>query len=154
MYTIDLLGSDKGKRVQLALERAVAKSKFTASFTVGERGHIHVKPVRLREAKLYCGQHPGECDLGATRKGRWLEWADWVEFHDLVNDTMDRLGEPANIWTNPPERMDHGRKMWVRRADLGRRLRWEWEDEHDKGGLGRPTRIWNHGTPDQFGATP
>jgi hypothetical protein len=61
-------------------------------------GRITLREIRLREAKDYCGNHPGPCLLGRPhRKYRYLEGLDWVEFNDLVNDTLDHLQIAANV---------------------------------------------------------
>jgi hypothetical protein len=146
MYTIRIKDGSRAKPVIHALEKKVAKSRFTATFESAPRNEIWVKPVRLRASKLYCGQHPGECAVGAKRKARFLEWDDWVQFNNLVNDVLDSLGVNADVWTNPQEPVDRGRKFFVR-LGLSRRTRWEW---NERPGFGRPVRVWNHGTPDQF----
>lgn len=148
MYTIKIHGHGLSvPRVILRLEWRTEKSRFYAVFQSINYDTIHVKPVRLRTPKPYCGQHPGECFIGPQRKGRWLEWDDWVEFHGLVNDVLDDLKANADVWTNPPEKMDKGRKMWVRRG-LRRRINWDYTVEYNA--LGRPLATWNHGTEDQF----
>ena len=147
MYTIRIKDGSRAKLVIHALEKLVAKSRFEAKFEQAPREEIWVKPVRLRKGKPYCGQHPGECLVGGPRRrAKFLEWEDWVEFNNLVNDALDSLGVSADVWTVPQEKMDKGRKFWIRR-DLQRRRRWEWETDYR---FGRPLRIWNHGSPDQF----
>jgi hypothetical protein len=141
-------------------ERLDVHSVFRARVqVVYPRGYgvqtIVLTNVRLREAKPYCGQHPGECAVGATRKGRWLEWEDWVAFHNLINDFLDAQGIVADAYTEPRERMDKGRRMYVRRMKEGRRLRYDWDDEYQATSFGgRRIQVWNHGTPDQFGGQP
>lgn len=154
MYTIRMHAAGVSMRLKVknALERKInlsTKSRFTAEFELQGNGYdIHVKPIRLRAAKPYCGQHPGECLVGGPRrKGRWLEWEDWVEFNGLVNDVLDQLQVSADVWSVPPEKMDQGSKMWIRRGTK-RRVRYDW-DERETGGF-RPIRVWNHGTDDQF----
>jgi hypothetical protein len=155
-YTIALREVDATSVVQ-ALDKALDGSRFTAKLentgpTRGYRGRIVVKPVRLRESKLYCGQHPGSCIAEPKRKSRCLEWDDWVEFHSLVNDVLDAKQIVADVWTNPPESLTHGKRMWVRQG-LARRATYDWHDDpNDRtGGIFRNVnRIWNHGTPDQF----
>ena len=146
MYTIKIRSGVTVPRLIHYLEERTAHSRFTATFISINEDTIHVKPVRLREAKPYCGQHPGECFIGPRRRGKWLEWDDWVEFHGLVNDVCDLCNVSADIWTNPPERMDKGRKMWVRRGTR-RRINWDYEQVFN--GF-RNVATWNHGTEDQF----
>jgi hypothetical protein len=75
----------------------------------------------------------------------YLEWNDWVEFHSIVNGVLDEYHISANVWSNP---QDVRGKMWIRKADLGARVRYDWEENLDRSG--RVERIWNQGTPDQF----
>jgi hypothetical protein len=156
-YTIAIL-KNAGREVQgvlMRLSTAIHEARFTAHLEIVQgikhRGEtlagLHVTMVRLQESKPYCGQHPGECLVGGPRrKSKCLEWDDWVRFHAVVNDVLDHLGIDADAWTCPPELLDKGRKMWVRRGTL-RRYRWEWEEDWRHG---RTVRIWNHGTADQF----
>ena len=151
MYTIKVKEPHKMYLLKGRLNQRTEESRFTATFEQVSDDTIHVKPVRLKESKPYCGQHPGECQVGLfgprkKRSGRWLEWDDWVEFHALVNDACDSLELDADIWTNPIDALDKGKKMWVRRG-LQRRVRYEWDARWN--GM-REDRIWNHGTQDQF----
>jgi hypothetical protein len=156
MYTIKPY--DCGVKLATIVKRIEARAakdgRFRPRLTI-EDGEIHVK-VRLQKAKPYCGQHPGECQAGPfgferpKRSGSWLEWDDWVAFNDLVNDVLDGLRACAEVWSVPPEIMDKGKKFHIRRG-RARRVRWDWTEEH-RGGLGRPVRVWNHGSPDQFQA--
>jgi len=157
-YTIAFRGDQSSEKVRAKILAALESSPFTAKIecsagpTRAYSGSLIVKPVRLREAKLYCGQHPGECLVGPKRRSKCLEWDDWVAFHDLVNDVLDEHGIDADAWTNPPEALDHGRKMWVRRG-LARRVAYDWFDDPKDvhGGIFRNVRrIWNHGSADQF----
>jgi hypothetical protein len=151
-YTIRVKGVPVHEVVNHITER-LSTTPFTARLEVDSRGRdIIVKPVRLRASKLYCGQHPGECLVGAKRKSKCLDWDDWAAFHGLINDALDDLKIEAEAWTTPMEPIDKGRKMWVRR-DNKRRERWDWHDDpNDRyGGIFRNVnRIWNHGSPDQF----
>ena len=156
MYTIEILKGATAERAQRALTDALASSRFRAEVKVASVGTLHVKPVRLKSPKEYCGQHPGECVvvLGGERpkcRSSCLEWEDWVEFHALVNRVLDRLQVTADAYTNPAEPLDRGRRMYVRRGGLGARRKWDWETDHSKDSHGR-FRVWNHGTPDQFAA--
>jgi hypothetical protein len=161
-YTIALRGDRDPDKVRRLILAALEASPFTATLTVASgptrayTGSLIVKPVRLRTAKLYCGQHPGSCIAEPKRRSRCLEWDDWVAFHAVVNDVLDAHGVDADAWTCPMEKMDHGRKMWIRRG-LSRRVAFDWHDDpNDRhGGIFRnPIRIWNHGSADQFEVTP
>jgi hypothetical protein len=159
-YTIAFRGDRDAAEVRALILAALEGSPFTAELACAPRpsraytSSLIVKPVRLREAKLYCGQHPGECAVGPKRRSRCLEWDDWVSFHGLINDVLDAYKIDADAWTNPPEPLDHGRKMWVRRG-LARRVTYGWFDDPNDIYVARqfgrnPRRIWNHGFPDQF----
>lgn len=150
MYTIRPY--DCGVKLETIVKRITARAakdgRFRPRLTI-EGGEIHVK-VRLLSAKPYCGQHPGECAIGGPRrKGSWLEWDDWVQFNDLVNDVLDGLRACAEVWSVPPEIMDKGKKFHIRRG-RARRVRWDWEERASPSGGFRPVRVWNHGSPDQF----
>lgn len=115
---------------------------------------IVIKGVRLTSAKPYCGQHPGECLINPftgrapeKRNGSWLEWDDWIQFNNLVNDFLDKLPHPSEAWSCPPEQMDKGRKFFFRRNDKPR-TQYDWDEKMNR--YGQVLRIWNHGTPDQF----
>jgi hypothetical protein len=161
-YTIALLkaSSISAETVRTRLLEALEHSRFSARLEIVDVGGklygrgIVVKPVRLREAKPYCGQHPGECQvvLGferPKRRGRWLEWEDWVDFNNLVNAVLDKMKvKTADVWSVPQEALDTGKKMWIRRHGLGGRRRYDWDPQPSS--FGRELRIWNHGTDDQF----
>ncbi len=146
-----------------ALKRAIERDgRFTA--TLNQVDHMPrgrkrsagyqftIERVRLTTAKPYCGQHPGECLVnpffGPRKKAnhKYLEWEDWIAFHEIVNDVLDRLQVEADAWTNPQEPISEGKNFYVRR-DNKRRRRWEWEERYV--GM-RLLRVWNAGTPDQF----
>ncbi len=154
MYTIQLLKA-KGSlafasHISRALNDRLASSPFVATIRVGmgskDRSCVLLKPVRLRARKPYCGNHPGPCEvLGARKKNAtYLEWDDWVAFHEIVNATLDVLGVEADVWSTPT---DVQGKMWIRRGNKPR-VRWDWEETYNS--MGRAVRIWNTGTPDQF----
>lgn len=155
MYTIRPY--DCGVKLATIVKRLTARAekdgRFRPRLTI-EGGEVHVK-VRLSAPKPYCGQHPGECEIIAgferpKRSGSWLEWDDWVQFNDLVNDVLDGLRACAEVYSVPPEIMDKGKKFYIRRG-RARRVRWDWI-EQQRAGFGRAVRVWNHGTADQFAA--
>lgn len=149
MYTIRVKDRTPLQRLLVRLEKAVAKSRFTAKIELRDRDVV-LPRVRLGEAKPYCGNHPGPCVVGPfggvakKRTTRWLEWDDWVEFHGIVNDVLDASKTNADVWSNP---QDARGKFWMRRGIL-RRVQYDYEEEER--GFGLPLRIWNTGTPDQF----
>jgi hypothetical protein len=110
--------------------------------------------IRLTKMRPFCGSHPGECLINPfTGKepdrpnSTLLEWADWVEFHKLINGVLSQRHTSANIWTIPRDRLDQGRRMWIRRGLLPR-VKWEWEESYDH--MGRREQVWDHGSPSQF----
>lgn len=143
-YTILIQDVSDPSRVEKALQVRVSLSPFVASTKVSSC-KILISSVRLREAKSYCGQHPGPCAVGGPKKkSRYLEWNDWVAFNNMVNDVLDQLNVKAEVWSTPAEDIDKGRRFWVRRG-LKRRVRWDWTQ-----GDSPIQRTWNHGSPDQF----
>lgn len=87
-YTIKLLNPATeacANTLHATLLKTLESSRFTAAVSRPEHAPtkgwlIIVRPVRLREKKPYCGQHPGECQVspfGERKKlnGRWLECA-------------------------------------------------------------------------------
>ena len=143
-------GREKRDRVLSELMARVERSMFRATLTAMGEDSIRVKPVRLKVAKPYCGNHPGECQVspftGPTKKpnAKWLEWNDWVQFHKLINAVLNRLRVDADVWSNPA---DVRGKMWIRKGRFPR-VRWDWTETHTS--YGRPIRTWNQGTEDQF----
>src|ERR1700686_3436352 len=95
----------RDKVIAYLQERMVKEGKFKATLTpflIYKGGvslpAIRVKPVRLVKKKLYCGNHPGLCEINiltgvAPKKinSRLLEWNDWVQFHGLVNRVLNRF---------------------------------------------------------------
>ncbi len=107
--------------------------------------------VRLTQSKLYCGQHPGSCAVEATRRNSCLEWDDWIQFNDLVNDVLDEMKGHAEVWSRPRELPLRGQsrsKFWIRKGGK-RRLLWDWEED-DEGFRLNPIRRWDMGSDSQF----
>jgi hypothetical protein len=136
--------------------RLVSDGRFSAALEDGpKRGDIVLRKIRLREAKLYCGQHAGPCDLPRPferpkKKLRILEWFDFIEFNGLVNDVLDELHCAADVWSTPPDlRLDRGRKLWVRRGEK-RRHRWDVEARPIRNGEQWLDYVANHGSEEQF----
>jgi len=151
-------------KVQFSIEKALNKdNRFLA--TIEPAGFIYKGPrvgsrktgygltlrrVRLRVKKNYCGNHPGVCVvnpyLGPQKKpiASYLEWDDWVAFHSVINDCLDKMKIDADIWSTPH---DVKGKMWIRKGTQ-RRVKYEWEEKQTN--HWQPLRIWNQGTPDQF----
>jgi len=56
--------------------------------------------IRLKESKIYCGNHPAGCEIIPGRKPskrNFLEGADWVAWNDLLNDIADELRLDCDI---------------------------------------------------------
>lgn len=155
-YTIQFnkKSSDQRDKVLSYLRDRMAKegvfqATLTPTFDARGRACIIVKPVRLVKAKPYCGQHPGECQVNPfrpTRKknGHWLEWEDWIRFHNLVNRCLNRFHADADVWSNP---LDVRGKMMIRKGTIPR-VKWDYEESIDR--FGRVVQQWNQGTDDQF----
>jgi hypothetical protein len=153
-YTIRLLnvdGKDQTKVLsEIILEKVREDGRFRISdIRCGEEAKhntIWLSKIRLNAKKPYCGNHPGPCDaLNAGRKmnATYLEWDDWVAFHGLVNGVLDTMKVSADVWTLP---QDVSGKFYVRRGTWAR-VRFDYDTEYS---MGRPVRVWNTGTPDQF----
>ena len=149
---------EKRDRILAYLNARIAKDgRFKATLTpihnYGRKGTllpaIRVKPVRLAKKKPYCGNHPGECIvnpfLGPQKKknATYLEWDDWVKFHNLVNKALNRFRACADVWSTP---RDVKGKMWIRKG-IKARVRYDYDNYFS---LGREVREWNPGTEDQF----
>lgn len=175
MYTIQLLNGDENRLTDLreALLKRIAKDGRFRVGVVGHsisnvgrreaREHniphdkrcnvptLYLQRIRLVKKKPYCGNHPGECVVnpfvGPRKKpnATYLEWDDWVAFHNLVNGLLNQRHVRALIWTLP---QDVKGKMWIRKG-LQARRRWDYEDDYSRNTV-VPIRIWNQGTPDQF----
>lgn len=156
-YTIQFLDASFEKRDQILVyinQRLIKDGRFTANLqpTIEKRlPAIRVKPVRLTKPKPYCGNHPGPCEVnpfiaGPQKKmrARFLEWNDWVKFHKIINSALNRFRANANVWSTPA---DTRGKMWIRK-NTKPRLRYDYTEAFSS--TGRPNRIWNQGTDDQF----
>jgi len=152
-YTIQIIsgGLEKQHKILNYLNERMAKENvFSAKLTPYQdtKGFccIKIKPVRLVKAKLYCGNHPGPCELNGQPKKttKYLEWNDWIKFHGLVNRVLNRFKCNANVWITP---QDTNGKFYMR---LGLRPRIRYDYESTFNSYGREVRVWNNGTPDQF----
>jgi hypothetical protein len=152
MYTIRITDTHDATAIREALAATLrADGRFTADLDLGKtrKGfEIYVSRVRLVKAKEYCGQHPGPCPVDGRPKKRYryLEYEDWIAFHNLVNGLLDAARVEADVFSKPQET---DKRMWMRRGLLAR-VRYDWHEVMSLPGGRRPVRIWNHGTPDQF----
>lgn len=96
---------------------------------------LNISRVRLIKKKDYCGQHAGPCQINPFFNKKhnhtcFLEWNDWVSFHNIINDVLDEHGLSANITTQPAERIvdlpngKAARFFWIRKG-LKRRFNYE-----------------------------
>lgn len=113
------------------LRNAIEKSRFKAECIAlpNQFNRINISGVRLRENKVYCGNHPNACnrpEFGKPRRGNWLEGADWVEFDDLVNDVCDEHYFDCDFVSR-----DGAGKVWVLRD--GRKRRVYYESAYNRG---------------------
>jgi hypothetical protein len=151
-----------------ALDDAIMDSRFTAETDIIEDerapyqiGGINISKVRLRKSKEYCGNHPKACERphsGPHRKHSYLEGADWVQFNDLLNDVLDKLGAEARIASNSGEGCII-RKGVLRRVSYDSNSQfpngtWKWDydtitakDWVDNRGKGHITSWFPPGTP-------
>lgn len=157
MYTIQFTkdGTEKRDKVMAYLtarmqKEGIFRAGLTASTDNKGRPTILVKPVRLLKAKPYCGQHANECvahpifGFRKKPKATYLEWDDWIKFHNLVNRCLNRFHTNANVWTNPPEVRG---KFWIRQGKKSR-VKYDVKESYDS--YGHRIQDWNLGTEDQF----
>lgn len=157
MYTIQFLSKStvqRDKVLTYLTSRMEKEGIFRAGLTpsTDNKGNptILVKPVRLIKAKPYCGQHANECvahpifGFRKILKSTYLEWNDWIKFHNLVNGCLNRFRTNANVWTNPQEVRG---KFWIRQG-LKARVKYDVKESYDT--YGRRIQDWNLGTSDQF----
>lgn len=152
-YTIRFLDNLSTFAEEQILGTLVCRVRDGGRFTIGsiqqgdEHGYRHfwLSRIRLSVAKAYCGNHPGSCEFPDRKKPRttYLEWDDWVAFHSLVNEVLDSLSVYADVWTHP---QDVRGKFFIRKG-MAARTRFDWEESFSHG---RPIRVWNKGTDDQF----
>ena len=125
-------------KLKMILEDKISTSRFIADveYTKGKYRGLKIVNVRLKKSKPYCGNHPGECEFmgDLSKKRTFLGGADWVEFNDLLNDTLDFYKISANIRSvvcivrKGSLRRTH---YWMFRPKLGRTLQWNY-DEGDR----------------------
>ncbi len=154
------------------MEAWLAKSRFTALVYLHEDRHhgltIKVDDIRLRQAKDYCGSHPGRCSTHLYQlptapprhtRTRLLEGGDWVGFANGLNELLDYLNVAADVWTYcPRDRRQYGQRYYLRKGS-SRRVRHrehyssEWdrhiyaEDFIDCCAQAPPVTIYPDGTP-------
>jgi hypothetical protein len=160
VYTIQILqegfsGIAKREQITTALLARVEKDgrfRIGATHMGVVKGFptLFLERVRLTNKKSYCGNHPGPCEVNPFRPQEkkkitsYLEWNDWVAFHNLVNGVLNQRHTNANVWTLP---QDVSGKFWIRK---GRQARVRYDYDEEMSSYGRVVRVWNVGTIDQF----
>lgn len=81
---------------QLLFALAGPKGRFSFEIVCKNRV-LTLRNIRLVERKPYCGNHPAACDVHGGPRMRLLEGADWVDWNDRLNDTLDALGVEARV---------------------------------------------------------
>lgn len=109
-------------------------SRFTAEVYIIGKTVLKIKNIRLREARKYCGNHPNACEIGGgpSRKAKYLEGADWVDFNDMINDILDALAVNANAASS----VCKIRKGLSRRSYYGSHMigfNYQWNMDEDDG---------------------
>jgi hypothetical protein len=114
--------------IEYAIREAYATTRFSLDTDPIGPTRLKLYNVRLRSKKAYCGNHPGACQIGGKdRKHNYLEGADWVEFNDLLNDVLDKLGVNARVESSVVL-VRRGRERCVEYLDQrggGRNAEWE-----------------------------
>lgn len=110
--------------LKASLDVMLAASRFTACVTVASLRRteigLKIKTVRLRNAKDYCGAHPGPCQVTGKKhtKAKYLEGLDWVGFNAMINDLLDATTVNAVVFSFNRESLTP--KYYVRRGYLRR----------------------------------
>lgn len=106
--------------IKYALDSKLAVSRFTACVTVASlrktKVGLKIETVRLRNAKDYCGAHPGPCQVTGKKhmKAKYLEGLDWVGFNALLNDLLDATTVNAVVFSFNRESLTP--KYYIRRG--------------------------------------
>ena len=104
-YSILLKSEQEAQSVLTQLRCYLQRSRFhvqdVCTVQYSRKGiEIQLRGIRLKQAKDYCGNHPGPCRALIKKKHgefTYLEGADWVAFNNMVNDLLDKLGLVANV---------------------------------------------------------
>ena len=107
-------------------------SRFTGEVYHIGKTVLKIKNIRLRESRKYCGNHPNACEIGGgpSRKAKYLEGADWVDFNDMINDILDALAVDANVGTAVCKiRKNKSRRTYYGSYSHG--FNWQWNMDED-----------------------
>lgn len=79
---------------------------------------LSLSNIRLIVPKPYCGNHPGPC-LVKQKKRRlnFLEWNDWLDFNNQINDVLDAENIAAKVASLG---------TFIHRKGLQRRTHYSW----------------------------
>ncbi len=157
-FQIKCASPDEAARAAAAIQQRLHQSRFfvnvaTNVYTRPRRGgkvDLFIMTVRLREAKPYCGNHAGPCQVGAGKhkRARTLEGLDWVAWNDMLNDALDEI-EHAGDAGSPRVRI---RRDGRRRVEYSGSGHGDWDKdgpyEDWRGKLAPPSRA-TAGTPGQ-----
>jgi hypothetical protein len=142
------------------VRRELRDSRFTFDSEIID-SYVKLRNIRLKEKKLYCGNHPNACEnpFGKPRQGVYLEGADWVEFNDRLNDACDKFDVHANIRSSIlivrkgfNRRTCYGSHVFSRGLIMGNTI-WEWNKDEDDDfyenycGKVAPNSSYPFGTP-------
>lgn len=106
--------------------------------------HDIVQRKTWRHLEEFTPEEATGCETGGPKmKATYLEWDDWVAFHKIVNDCLDVLMLDADVWSTPQNARG---RFWIRKGTQ-RRTRYDYTETTL---YGRPARLWNTGSPDQF----
>lgn len=152
LYALDVLAN--------ALRRALSTFvtyKWTTAINDRMKTYtFELRDVRLLTPKPYCGNHAGPCVLARKlRTGRWLEGADWIKVHALVNGVLDDYSVACDVYTAGADVFTAPgipkKRLIVRSVRLGARRRYDYKNDRPTArAFGRPHYVWNPGTADQF----
>lgn len=114
--------------------------RFTFDIVPGKGAQMKLSKVRLKNPKAYCGNHAKACEgLGETHTRRtFLEGADWIDFHDRLNDLLDNIGASASV----------SNTAIITRKGTRRRVRYEANSFRGTRGAPNFEWVWDKDGPD------
>jgi len=141
---------DKDKRFRCDINNAGFIYRGPREGSRKEGYGLILRRVRLTEKKEYCGQHFGVCVVNPftgpqkKKKTTHLEYNDWIEFHDIVNNVLDKMKLDADVWTDPRECTG---RYWIRKG-MNRRV--NFDAEQIPSNHWAPQYKWDNGSASQF----
>jgi len=121
------------------LDNLRLSGRFSFFIVPGKGAQLKLATVRLKASKAYCGNHAKACEgVGGKHVKRvFLEGADWIEFHDAVNDILDNRGVAANVFNSAV----------ITRKDTRRRVRYEANSFRGTRGAPNFEWVWDKDAP-------